>query len=64
MSIALDEQGRMSKEEAKLLGMKRITFYYINYNFIIKKDKNAAFGYSLKAFIQKLKNRNKLFQAR
>ncbi len=54
----------MGKEEAKLLGMKRITFYYINYNFIIKKDKNAAFGYSLIAFMQKLKSRNKLFQAR
>ena len=60
MRIAVDEQGRMSKEEAKLLRMKRNTFYYINYNFIIKKDKNAAFGYSLKAFMQKLKSRNKL----
>jgi hypothetical protein len=50
----------MSKEEAKQLGMKRITIYYINYNFIIKKDKNAAFAYSLKAYMQKFKNRNKL----
>ena len=40
----------MSKEEAKQLGKKRITIYYINYNFVIKRDKNAAFGYSLKAF--------------